>query len=361
MLGGERGRSLVPAVVRGWADLPIHLLTTVTGQQVSHKSASHEVVIHQVYCSCPCECEGMGNPFSSHRECNVRIENSTKSYCLKNLRTHIISGDVDTPLPTDIKVATTGKACFTKTPWAAKGAVGVFTYDLVNSGSESLWKIAVMFSVPYDFVLYHNWFAVGIFDSCTECDYDMYELMYLKDQHHFRRKKAKDGHITYKHGDIVFEASMSDTITPKLKLTVKEDEPAPRHGNLTSNRQPQEEPSLPRQAQQRGAAGVFTYDLVNIDSKTTSKMAVMFSVPFDFNIFSNWFAVGVFTNVTKCDDDLFNVMYSAQQWCFVRNEAKDGNLTYKHGDVVIEASMSDTYTPKLKLTVKQEVALQNIG
>ncbi|KAK0139183.1 DELTA-sagatoxin-Srs1a [Merluccius polli] len=137
-------------------------------------------------------------------------------------RTHKISGGVATPLPTDIEVATTGKAGFTKTPWTATGAVGVFTYDLVNSGSETPWKIAVMFSVPYDFNLYDNWFAVGVFDSCTECDYDMYERMYYKTPCCFLREKARNGRRTFKHGDIVIEASMSDTITPHLKLTVEQ-------------------------------------------------------------------------------------------------------------------------------------------
>ena len=39
-----RGRRLVHTVVGGWTTLPTDLLTTVTGQQVSHKAASHEVV-----------------------------------------------------------------------------------------------------------------------------------------------------------------------------------------------------------------------------------------------------------------------------------------------------------------------------
>ncbi|KAK0133520.1 DELTA-sagatoxin-Srs1a [Merluccius polli] len=136
---------------------------------------------------------------------------------------HIVSGRVDTPLPSVIEVATTGRAVFTKTTGTATGAVGVFTYDLVNSGSETLCKIAVMFSVPFDFDFYDNLFAVGVFESNVECDYELYDLMYYKPQRGFLRDLALHDHRKFKHGDIVIEASMTNTATPHLKVTVKQE------------------------------------------------------------------------------------------------------------------------------------------
>uniref|UniRef100_A0A8C5D176 Uncharacterized protein n=1 Tax=Gadus morhua TaxID=8049 RepID=A0A8C5D176_GADMO len=105
----------------------------------------------------------------------------------------------------------------------------------------------------------------------------------------------------------------------------------------------------------RGSVGVLTYDLSLYGSLTTEKMAVMFFVPFNFNFYENWFAVGVFSSKIKCDDELYHEMYYNNSSCFVRGKAKDGTLTYQHEDFVIEASMSDTYNAILNVKVKEKV------
>ena len=44
-----------------------------------------------------------------------------------------------------------------------------------------------------------------------------------------------------------------------------------------------------------GAVGVMTYDLYHRDHRDSGeKVAVMFSVPYDNNMYKNWFAVGVY-------------------------------------------------------------------
>ncbi len=80
-------------------------------------------------------------------------------------------------------------------------------------------------------------------------------------------------------------------------------------------------------------------------------MAVMFSVPFDFNLYSNWYAVGVFDVYTKCDHSLFKDMYYSAERGFVRAKAKDSALTFRGEAVTIRATMSDSYTPVIKVQV----------
>ena len=136
-------------------------------------------------------------------------------------RFHTKSGSCTIPFPPTIAPCTSGSAMFSKTPHAARGAVGVFTYDLLNKCTEkSSKKIAVMFSVPYDFNLYSNWYSVGLFDKCKECNYDLYCQMYHGSDRTFVRGKANGPGLTYKGNEVTIMATMSDTYQPVIKVQV---------------------------------------------------------------------------------------------------------------------------------------------
>ncbi|KAM3598987.1 uncharacterized protein V6R79_025207 [Siganus canaliculatus] len=101
-----------------------------------------------------------------------------------------------------------------------------------------------------------------------------------------------------------------------------------------------------------GSVGVLTYNLQNeCGQLMEEKMAVMFSNPCDFNLYSNWFAVGFFDKNRVCDYSLYDEMYNRPQTTFVRGKAGDQSLTYKGQSETIHASMSDTYTPVIKVVV----------
>uniref|UniRef100_A0A3B3Z739 DELTA-sagatoxin-Srs1a n=1 Tax=Periophthalmus magnuspinnatus TaxID=409849 RepID=A0A3B3Z739_9GOBI len=91
-----------------------------------------------------------------------------------------------------------------------------------------------------------------------------------------------------------------------------------------------------------GAVGVFTYDLFNTNYNECSKvLAVMFSVPYDRNLYSNWCAVGVFERGTECDYNLYDTMYNNSDNNFVRGQGDGSSVTYEGEILMASASMSE--------------------
>ena len=112
-------------------------------------------------------------------------------------------------------------ALFAKTPYSLKGTVGVLTYDLTGGIPDK--KMAVMFSLPFNFNFFDNWYAVGVFDSNTDCDYNLYYEMYYNESSSFERAKAKDTpNLIYKFAQYVIVASMTDSYNSKIELRVEE-------------------------------------------------------------------------------------------------------------------------------------------
>ncbi|KAK2833952.1 hypothetical protein Q5P01_017841 [Channa striata] len=154
----------------------------------------------------------------THRQCTIEIENNSYDYTLMTPRIYTYSGSCEKPLPAVIGVSSSGGALFVKTPHTACGSVGVFTYDLYHHPSkQNRGKMAVMFSNPYDFNLYWNWFAVGVFDISKQCDYDLYKEMYYDEEKGFVRGQAKCGFLTYTSHAVTIRATMADRYQPVIK------------------------------------------------------------------------------------------------------------------------------------------------
>ncbi|KAF3700644.1 DELTA-sagatoxin-Srs1a [Channa argus] len=160
----------------------------------------------------------------THRQCTIEIENKSCDYTLMNPRNYTYSGSCKKPLPATISVSSSGTGLFIKPPNTACGSVGVFTYDLYqNSTKQNRGKMAVMFSNPFDFNLYSNWFAVGVFDMNKQCDYDLYNEMYYNEVNGFVRSEAKCGSLTYTSEGVTIRATMSDSYQPVIKVQLSDD------------------------------------------------------------------------------------------------------------------------------------------
>ncbi|XP_044040340.1 bryoporin-like [Siniperca chuatsi] len=157
----------------------------------------------------------------THRQCTIELENKCSAYTLCNPHVSTVSGSCAKALPPTLSPSESGSALFIKTPDTACGSVGVLTYDLQNASTEKCdGKMAVMFSVPYDFNVYSNWYAVGVFDENKVCDNSLYEEMYHNAENGFVRGQAKDGGLTYKGKGVAVRATMSDSYTPVIEVQV---------------------------------------------------------------------------------------------------------------------------------------------
>lgn len=102
-----------------------------------------------------------------------------------------------------------------------------------------------------------------------------------------------------------------------------------------------------------GAVGVLTYEMFNMRKRSSDEqMAVMFSVPFDYNFYKNWMALGIYDLGRACDQSLYDEMYDSKDMTnFVRQEANGSGLTYKGQEVDLRACMSDEGRAIIKLEV----------
>ncbi|XP_041861017.1 DELTA-sagatoxin-Srs1a-like [Melanotaenia boesemani] len=158
-----------------------------------------------------------------HRHCSIEISNNSNGYTLANPRVFIESGYCEVPLPPMVGPCSVIKALFNKTTGTATGAVGVFTYDLFNADlNDYNHTIAVMFSVPYDRILFSNWCAVGIFKKGQNCNYSLYNLMYNRNENNFVRAKADGSSISYEGDYVIVSASMSDGGEAVLRVDISD-------------------------------------------------------------------------------------------------------------------------------------------
>ncbi|CAI5677904.1 unnamed protein product [Oreochromis niloticus] len=156
------------------------------------------------------------------RQSVIHITNKTEGYTFRDPSLHLVRGLCQIPLPAKLEPSESGNALFSKTGGTTCGSVGVFTYDLYDSATNRAdKKIAVMFSVPFDYSLYSNWYAVGVFDKATNCDYDLFCKMYHSNERGFVRGNA-DGHdLTHTVDDITVKSSMTNSSVATLKVDVR--------------------------------------------------------------------------------------------------------------------------------------------
>ncbi|XP_056307213.1 actinoporin-like protein [Danio aesculapii] len=154
--------------------------------------------------------EAVAANVSSRRHATIEITNLTNNYCFLNPKVYLESGETSNPPQPTVRPLKTEVCTFSKTAAHATGSVGVLTYDLFerrrNDYTETL---AIMFSVPWDYNLYKNWFAVGIYPKGKECDQALYkEMYYQKNQHGFVREEANGSGINFEGKNLDIRATM---------------------------------------------------------------------------------------------------------------------------------------------------------
>ncbi|KAM4525744.1 DELTA-stichotoxin-Hcr4a-like [Fundulus diaphanus] len=106
-------------------------------------------------------------------------------------------------------------------------------------------------------------------------------------------------------------------------------------------------------AKPTGAVGVLTYELFRRGTNSAKEIiAIMFSVPYDMNMYKNWFAVGIYNQGKECNEGLYKEMYyNKEQKGFVRQEASGCGLNFDGNSLEIKATMSPTGKSMMKLEI----------
>ncbi|XP_056465628.1 DELTA-thalatoxin-Avl1b-like [Gadus chalcogrammus] len=164
------------------------------------------------------------------RGCYVELVNSCDTVTLTNPQLYIERGCCSVPLALNLEPKSRSMATFVKFTGTATGAVGVLTYDLVKAEAQSNTrnielKLAVMYSVPFNYNSYTNWFAIGLMNIHTKCCQELYSRMYYNDVVHygdFVRAQGGGSSLTKGKDHVMVQASMSDTSTALLRVEVTE-------------------------------------------------------------------------------------------------------------------------------------------
>ncbi|XP_017578999.1 bryoporin-like [Pygocentrus nattereri] len=131
------------------------------------------------------------------RNVTIQITNCSDTTTLANPRTYTFSGCCHHPPQPTIPQRTQETCSFSKISYTARGAVGVLTYQILQN-ERHVGELAIMFSVPFDYNLYQNWFALGIFEADIPCDYNLFKRMYYDVDGPFTRAKGTGSIIKHK-------------------------------------------------------------------------------------------------------------------------------------------------------------------
>ncbi|CAL8390512.1 unnamed protein product [Arctogadus glacialis] len=161
------------------------------------------------------------------RGCYVELVNSCATVTLTNPELYIERGCCSVPLALNLGPKSRSMATFVKFTGTATGAVGVLTYDLVKAEDTRniLLKLAVMYSVPFNYNSYTNWYAIGLMNSHTKCCQELYSRMYYNDvvqNGDFVRAEGGGSSLQKQRDHVLVQASMSDTGTALLRVEVTE-------------------------------------------------------------------------------------------------------------------------------------------
>ncbi|XP_039365668.1 DELTA-actitoxin-Aeq1c-like isoform X1 [Mauremys reevesii] len=104
----------------------------------------------------------------------IQITNNTRDVTLEYPRTYCFSGRARTDPVPQIPPGSSGSCLFVKTSYTARGSVGVLSYE------SDAFTLAIMFSNPFDRILYNTEFAIELFAGRKhfESMENLYHYMY---------------------------------------------------------------------------------------------------------------------------------------------------------------------------------------
>ncbi|KAG9331981.1 hypothetical protein JZ751_016257 [Albula glossodonta] len=155
---------------------------------------------------------------AADRSVSVHLKNCTESHVLINPQVYTYSGYCRNPPQPTVGKGVTEVCSFGHTEGTARGAVGVMTYDIIEDRKNAVQRLAILFSVPFDYASFTNRFAVGFFEVYRACDESMYEEMYHGAETTFTRAEGSGSEISYKDQNFTIRATMSPVKKSIMKV-----------------------------------------------------------------------------------------------------------------------------------------------
>ncbi|RWS04162.1 hemolytic toxin Avt-1-like protein [Dinothrombium tinctorium] len=323
-----------------------------------------------------------------NRFCAIEIRNYHYTLELKKPRYYLVSGTNQDPPPPVIRSGSKEACLFRKISDTATGSVGVLSYEIhkvkrdkdnpnkVVSTKFNGDKLYLMWSIPYDYNLYDNWHAVGITKKLKTSKATFVE-MYEK------RPTCIELPITPQIlSTIIKGASLAGTTIEQIAkgancnrfcaieirnyhYTLELKNP---NYYLVSGTNQNPPPPLIRSGYKEaclfrkiydtatGSVGILSYEIYKVkrdndnNNKVVStefngdKLFLMWSIPYDYNLYGNWHAVGI-TKKLKTSKATFDEMYEKSPTWFARKAAYGTSINYKSESygipIEIIATLSD--------------------
>ncbi|KAI4889954.1 hypothetical protein NFI96_028645, partial [Prochilodus magdalenae] len=334
--------------------------------------------------------EEISKLINTDRNVAIQISNYSYKYILTNPRVFTSSGYSHRPPHPTIQKRTIEACSFTKTKGTACGAVGVLKYEICKH-DDNHWvgDLVIMFSVPYDYNLYENWFAIGISKEHVSCDEHLFNQMYY-DNGSFTRAKSTGNEIKFTGKHSYVKGTMSPASKSIINAAAAATAPLKAGGSLF-NTNIQEiskqinternvtiqlnnyshkyilknprvftsmghchippQPTIQKRTMEacsftettgtaRGAAGVLIYEISKQDDRDwVGELAMMFSVPYGYDMCENCFAVGIFEEHVYCDEQLFNLLYYSYG-PFTRAKSTGSEISFSGKCIHVKGTMS---------------------
>uniref|UniRef100_A0A8C8SPS2 Uncharacterized protein n=1 Tax=Pelusios castaneus TaxID=367368 RepID=A0A8C8SPS2_9SAUR len=161
----------------------------------------------------------------------IQINNNTRDVILESPKTYCFSGHVQKDPEPKIQPGSSGSCVFVKTSYSARGSVGVLSYE------SDVFTLAILFSNPFDRILYNSEFAIEVFPDRKHF-YSMESLYQYMNNHRppyqcesFARMElkveTKEKELRVSSQEIQVNATMSDKDKAIIKVQIEEKNPCP--------------------------------------------------------------------------------------------------------------------------------------
>ncbi|XP_024079811.1 DELTA-actitoxin-Aeq1c-like [Terrapene carolina triunguis] len=174
----------------------------------------------------------------------IQITNNTRDVTLEYPRNYCFSGWAMIDLVPQIPPGSSGSFLFVKTRSTARGSVGVLSYE------SNAFTLAIMFSNPFNHMLYDIEFALELFTGRKHFHSmdRLYHYMYSHDPPYMcesfqktRLTDAKDGQLEVTNQEIQVTATMSKQKKSIIKVQIEQRDHSPSYAAHAANLEGTEE------------------------------------------------------------------------------------------------------------------------